>query len=837
MLTFYDSQNAPVKLTQELGRGGEGTVYLAENENLVGKIYHEAISAEKAEKLRWMATRHSDQLLKTTVWLQDILQDAPNGKVVGFLMPKIRAKEIHELYSPKSRRVHFPDATWHFLIHTATNLARAFNNLHREGHVMGDVNQGNCVVTAAGLVKLIDCDSYEIKTETKTFPCEVGVTTHIPPELQKKNLRGIDRTENHDNFGLAVIIFQLLFLGRHPFSGNYLGAQDKTIEEAITEHLFVYGRDAARKNIVQPPGTPPLSAVSNELAELFERAFSEENERPQPSEWVAALESLANNLRQCLLNPGHVFYAKLAVCPWCEIEEETGLILFPFTVSSNALSKRYERDFSVATVENLIENFSTNLTPDFSARIPTVNPTAAFIAERQRLNRNILISIAIALAYLIGAYFFEFTSSLWFIAILAGSAFSHKEFKEFRQKERQNYEDLKSEREYFESVFFKSSDASDFNKSLNATKIKLGQYNLLKSERTSHYIEEPTESREKLAQKLEKEITESLVSLRSASVKYRRSRQKFIDKTRENLKKLAQAQANVKHLGLEIPIPQIIIGATVVLSFFMPSYNESAKNSASSIQDKPSAVYERTLPVNPKSSKLPPFSISDKEISDLSTGDRKEKAIEIYQEANRLFVNYNYQEAEKHFKFSLRFDPENARTLGELGINLSQSGKYAESLEYLKKASAIESNDTYHFYEGINYLKLNKFEEARKVFATYNDLYVPTGSSYFNLGLAYQGLGNHKKAVEELRKSVETNASDTEAWFQLGISLNKIGDIEGVKEVYQKLLEKTSSNAAKLKQAVGNTVDLDSVTPSYGIGTGADNIEPPPPVTVPRKTN
>ena len=39
-------------------------------------------------------------------------------------MPNVKAKEIHELYSLKSRRVHFPEATWQFLIHAATNVAR-----------------------------------------------------------------------------------------------------------------------------------------------------------------------------------------------------------------------------------------------------------------------------------------------------------------------------------------------------------------------------------------------------------------------------------------------------------------------------------------------------------------------------------------------------------------------------------------------------------------------------------------------------------------------------------------------------------------------------------------
>jgi hypothetical protein len=46
----------------------------------------------------------------------------------------------------------------------------------------------------------------------KRFACEVGVETFTPPELQGKNLREVVRTANHDNFGLAIMVFLLLFI-------------------------------------------------------------------------------------------------------------------------------------------------------------------------------------------------------------------------------------------------------------------------------------------------------------------------------------------------------------------------------------------------------------------------------------------------------------------------------------------------------------------------------------------------------------------------------------------------------------------------------------------------
>ncbi|HRH40964.1 MAG TPA: tetratricopeptide repeat protein [Pyrinomonadaceae bacterium] len=348
MPTFYDSNGKPYALSIEIGRGGEGTVFYCPNDlSLVAKIYHEPIDKEKAEKLQWMAANRNDGLLKVAAWIVDTLHDKPNGKIVGFVMPNVKAKEIHELYSLKSRRVHFPEATWKFLLHTAANVARAFYVLHKNDHIMGDVNHGNCVVLADGTVKLIDCDSYSIKTDKMRYACEVGVATHLAPELQGIDLGEVIRERKHDNFGLAVIIFQLLFLGRHPFAGNYLGEEDKSLEDCIREHRFAYGNQSVT-NVKQPPGTLALSQIPSSLAVMFTKAFMTEN-RPEPREWIEALEDLSNNLKQCGAHIGHYYFQELTICPWCGIEAQTGLILFPFISNENG-----EKGFNIFTIESLL---------------------------------------------------------------------------------------------------------------------------------------------------------------------------------------------------------------------------------------------------------------------------------------------------------------------------------------------------------------------------------------------------------------------------------------------------------------------------------------------------
>jgi DNA-binding helix-hairpin-helix protein with protein kinase domain len=146
------------------------------------------------------------------------------------------------------------------------------------------------------------------------------------------------RTANHDAFGLAVLIFQLLFMGRHPFSGSYLGPGEMALERGIQELRFAYGSRAGERQMKRPPGTLALCAASQPVASLFEHAFSPEGvsagHRPRPHEWVSALSGLSKGLKQCSRNTAHYFVNGSASCPWCEIEAQTGTVLFiPFLVT------------------------------------------------------------------------------------------------------------------------------------------------------------------------------------------------------------------------------------------------------------------------------------------------------------------------------------------------------------------------------------------------------------------------------------------------------------------------------------------------------------------------
>jgi len=309
-----------IRLGQELGRGGEGVVYaIEEHTDQVAKIYLRQPDDQKIQKILAMAETATQSIIDIAAWPIDILIDK-RGIARGFLMPRIKARrDIHELYSPKSRSEAFPEADFRFIVHVGCNIARAFSVMHAHGNILGDVNHGNLLVGPDGTIKLIDCDSFQIQRGTHIFTCNVGVPLFTAPELQGKNLRGLLRSVNHDLFGLAILLFHLLFMGRHPFAGRYTGPGEMPIEKAVSEYRFAYGPDRASNRMEQPPGTILLETFGRTVAQLFMHAFGRlgiNNDRPDAKTWIEALENLKASLRECSQASWHYYPKHLSLCPW-----------------------------------------------------------------------------------------------------------------------------------------------------------------------------------------------------------------------------------------------------------------------------------------------------------------------------------------------------------------------------------------------------------------------------------------------------------------------------------------------------------------------------------------
>ena len=320
-----------LKLGERLGRGGEGSVYVAANRrNHAVKLYKAPDKPQLANKIAAMVDAGLARQSPFAAFPVDVVH-GENGAFAGFLMKAVRDRRpLHDLYAPGARKQHFPDIDYRFLARTATNIARAVASIHHTGCVIGDINPSGMLVADDATVALVDADSFQFSHGGRQFLCAVGVPDYTPPELQGQSFHGVVRTQQHDAFGLAVILFQVLMMGRHPFDGVPDTGEAPPMGERIQRRLYPHIPERPT-GMKPPPSLPALTEFSGTLADLFARAFTAQGSTPRPDalQWVTALEHFEKNLRRCRTDRRHHYPRESTSCPWCQMEERLGNQLFP----------------------------------------------------------------------------------------------------------------------------------------------------------------------------------------------------------------------------------------------------------------------------------------------------------------------------------------------------------------------------------------------------------------------------------------------------------------------------------------------------------------------------
>lgn len=319
-MPLKDLNGREVVLGDVLGEGGEGTVYRLEgHRSLVAKIYHPAQrTAEREAKVKQMLIAPpADPLAPrgkvSLAWPKSALRD--ESGFAGFTMPAVdisQAYAIHQLWKAKQRPA---GCTYTHLMRVASNLCAVTQALHASDYVLGDVNESNFLVTHRSLVVAVDLDSIQVPGPGgTTYRCVVHKPEFSPPELQGGfDFREQDRKKEHDRFGLAVLLWELLMLGRHPFAGGKPQIA-MNIQDGVSWVL-----DPERP---APAGAPTLDTMPPNLMPLARRAFGgAPEERPEAFEWHRELGVALDALKACKKVKAHTYSKHLDACPWCAYAE------------------------------------------------------------------------------------------------------------------------------------------------------------------------------------------------------------------------------------------------------------------------------------------------------------------------------------------------------------------------------------------------------------------------------------------------------------------------------------------------------------------------------------
>ncbi len=291
----YDCNKVPKTLGKRLARGGEGSVYpLSENDDILVKIYHghdsfnadtNSLRSEKISHMRGMQELVSNPKL---AWPRLSIFNR-SGICIGYAMRRQGGFPLHTLCQPQLLRERFPGWTRQNIVNVSLKIVRIIKELHRNYVIMGDINPGNILVGADGEVGLIDCDSYQISERGSLYPCPVGVPVFLAPELiGRGDLSKIRRGVVHELFSVAIILFKVLTVGRHPY--DRIGGGDPV--ENLKSGQFALA-DGACGTFPKGPWFNIWSHLPYRIKELFIRTFRDGHrliaKRPQMTEWEDSL--------------------------------------------------------------------------------------------------------------------------------------------------------------------------------------------------------------------------------------------------------------------------------------------------------------------------------------------------------------------------------------------------------------------------------------------------------------------------------------------------------------------------------------------------------------------
>lgn len=223
-------------IIKELGRGGQGIVYLVD-------------LAGQQMALKWYHTPPSDAFYKNLE--HNVNAKAPSDAFIwpeyltiqehgsyGYLM-KLRPKDYYEFGNYLLARKNFK--SFDAMLAAAMKICDGFMMLHRHGYSYQDLNDGNFFIRPTdGDVLICDNDNVMPQGEMSGI---MGKARYMAPEV----VAGGKPDKYSDRFSLSVILF-MLFFANHPFEGAKVVAcpcMTEGFEKRFygSEAVFIYDKE------------------------------------------------------------------------------------------------------------------------------------------------------------------------------------------------------------------------------------------------------------------------------------------------------------------------------------------------------------------------------------------------------------------------------------------------------------------------------------------------------------------------------------------------------------------------------------------------------------------
>jgi serine/threonine protein kinase/tetratricopeptide (TPR) repeat protein len=141
-----------------------------------------------------------------------------------------------------------------------------------------------------------------------------------------------------------------------------------------------------------------------------------------------------------------------------------------------------------------------------------------------------------------------------------------------------------------------------------------------------------------------------------------------------------------------------------------------------------------------------------------------------------LSLQGKQDEAMTQFRQALEIDPQYASAHTNLGIALSKQGKQDEAIAEFRQALEINPQHVgAHTNLGIALAKLGKPNEASAQFRQALEIDPQQAAAHYNLGLVLAGQGKWEEAIAAYRRALQINPKVADAHLNLGVALYKQG--------------------------------------------------------------
>ena len=314
--------------SNELGRGATATVYQIDaGKKYAAKIYNNRNRLERDKILAMMKLSKAlpNTILEKLAW--PVAEIKQNNRFIGFLMPVVNSDQYRNMdvfFDSVMKKRKLSNQAERDKLTAITNLtslgqkfAEVMASLHKSKIFVVDLKPLNIKISRKDLsILILDCDGMAIKSDKfGNYSARLISTDYIAPEVTRNKLLPEKLGEDQDRYAMAVLIFQLLNNGIHPFSGVLASSNTNTNtnDEKAASQLYAYGLHSNPK--IKPHPQSIHKHFPLELNNLFERAFTKMGaNRPSALEWYKYLTKLSTSkdvFQRCSKfpnNPQHIYF-------------------------------------------------------------------------------------------------------------------------------------------------------------------------------------------------------------------------------------------------------------------------------------------------------------------------------------------------------------------------------------------------------------------------------------------------------------------------------------------------------------------------------------------------